>query len=135
MKKIIIALIIASAIGAMAVETNYWPNATNMLPQQIGKTYGNNAAVVGATATASLGSIAIASDVGIAVVKDAVGAVQIGNGTNTTAGSVKVGSTQIYPDARGVAATNFVYMSSLTTTGRIYITTGGMITNITTSGQ
>lgn len=133
MKKFL-AVMILGAVSALAAETNYWPNATNMVPQQIGKTYGNNAYVVGATSVASLGSIAIASDVGVAVVKDAAGAVQIGNGTNTVANSVKVGSTQVYPDARGVVVTNFTFLVSTGVTGKLWVA-NGVITNVAVTGQ
>lgn len=132
-KMLILALLVCSTV-AIAAETNYWPNNTNMYPVNLGATYGLNAYVVGATPAAVVGSIAIGASTGVAYVKDATNAVQIGAGANTTPNTVKFGSVQIWPDARGVVTTNFTFLSQTAVTGKVWIA-NGVVTNVVLSGQ
>lgn len=147
MKKLLISLLMLAVCGmAVAAETNYWPNNTNMNPKNVGATYGQNAYVVGVDKAAVNGSIAIGSATGVAYVKDATNAVQIGAGANTTANTVKVMDKTVYPPQATALVgkvpaanlsgltTNFTFLSATATTGRLWMA-GGVITNVTLSAE
>jgi len=153
MKKILLSMILVVALVSVsqAANTNYWPNNTNTAPVNLGATYGINAYVVGASKAAVSGSMAIGDATGVAYVKDATNAVQIGAGANTTAGTVKFRGTQIYPAVGstmtgnipigsltnalgGVVSTNFTFLSATDTTGRVTVA-NGVITAVTLSGE
>ncbi|HPO08365.1 MAG TPA: hypothetical protein PLZ55_06825 [bacterium] len=136
MKKLfVISMIVMAAVGLQAANTNYWPHNTNMAPFNLGSTFGINAYVVGASADAVAGSIAIGDGNGIAYVLDATNAVQIGSGVNTNSNTIRYRSTQIYPVIPSVTlATNFTFLSATATTGKVWIA-NGIVTNVVRSGQ
>jgi hypothetical protein len=125
MKKFLLSIFCVLAIAGLSVaaETNYWPNNTNAYPINLGATYGQNAYVVGVDKAAVLGSIAIGDASGVAYVKNATNAVQIGAGANTVANTIKYRGTQIYPTV-GITSNHFHVVTSLTSTGMLTIVNG-----------